>query len=106
MTWHVSIPLRYADNTSRNFRTLWRTPVSIPLRYADNSPVRLLPSCVTQVSIPLRYADNKEETEEAVLREMFQFLLGTLITVTPGSIDSTISQFQFLLGTLITKEKK
>ena len=57
----VSIPLRYADNYRRHDKSRMGKYVSIPLRYADNDSLILV--------------DTKQV--------LFQFLLGTLITV-PG----------------------
>ncbi len=55
--------------------------VSIPLRYADNFVSPCFYLRIGLVSIPLRYADNDDHTGQRLTLNVFQFLLGTLITL-------------------------
>ena len=77
----VSIPDRYAKNDGWEDDDDDLLGVSIPDRYAKNLFIQLLMYQRSGVSIPDRYAKNAQYPEIAALvRYMFQFLIGTLKT--------------------------
>ena len=76
--------------------------VSIPRRYAKNGLVDLDEGDDDEVSIPRRYAKNDDQLVTYYIEDEFQFLVGTLKTMTWWNRGHLSARFQFLVGTLKT----
>ena len=57
---------------------------------------------LTPVSIPYRYDTNVITREYRLFYEVFQFLIGTIQTLTIGMTEEELQKFQFLIGTIQT----
>jgi len=96
-------------------RTLTRPPtfssetgVSIPHRYAENEiDITAFPLPEVEVSIPHRYTENAFAVPFGHFSKgAFQFLIGTLRTITGKRMNNSLPVFQFLIGTLRTRKSE
>ena len=78
----VSIPYRYSKNLRHRPIKDVKVFVSIPYRYSKNSRSHHEAGSNGKVSIPYRYSKNHDPDGEISDQELFQFLIGTLKTLT------------------------